>query len=114
MSLFEELLEGIDNERGAKTFGELNPKLQKRFDTLRPNITSEEEVGEEEDEDRGLETAESAEGEELVEEPAESPELSSEELAYLTQRTEILRETEDENKEIVTDEIFSVEPNEEE
>ncbi len=65
-------------------------------------------------ENREPDTYESAEVEELVDEPTESPELSSEELAYLTQRTEILRESEEEEKEIVTDQIFSIDSNEEE
>jgi len=45
--LLVELLEETDSEskKGAKTFGELSPKLQKRFnDKLLPKFTSEEEV----------------------------------------------------------------------
>ena len=63
---------------------------------------------------RELDTDTSTEGEELVEKPTVSSELSSEELAYLTQRIEVSHETEDEDKEIVTNEIFSLDSKEEE
>ena len=46
MSLFEEILEEIDlDKRNAKTFGELSPELQKKFnDNLLPKAISEEMV----------------------------------------------------------------------
>ena len=85
---------------------------QEEYDSIKESDITEE--VEEEVEIRELDTDASVEAEELVDESTETSELSSEELAYLTLGPEVLHETEDEKKEIVTDEIISLETNEEE
>jgi hypothetical protein len=61
-----------------------------------------------------VDTHQPTEVRELVNKPTESYELTIDELAYLTQRAEILNETKDEEKEIVSEQIFSIDPDEEE
>ena len=72
---------------------------QEEYDSIKKSeVTEEVEVTEEETEIKELDTNASAEVEELVDEPIESPVLSSKELAYLTQSTETFEEIKEENK----------------
>ena len=102
----------IDSNEITKHQAMIEYVSQGEYDSIKESEIAEE--VEEEVEIRELDTDTSVEGEELVDEPTVSSELSSEELAYLTQRVEVLHETEDEKKELVTDEIFSLDTNEEE
>jgi len=69
---------------------------------------------EEEVEIQEFETRASIQPEELVDEPERSAELSVDELAYLTQRAEILHESAKEEEEKVTEQILSIDTDEEE
>ncbi len=69
---------------------------------------------EEDPEVKEFETRASVQLEELVDESEVSAELSIDELAYLTQRAEILSKSEIDEEEVVTDQILSINSDEEE
>jgi len=101
----------IDSKEITKYQATIDYVSQEEYTSIKESENTEEV---EEVEIKELDAEAPVEGEELVDEPTVSSELSSEELAYLTQRAEVLQETKDEKTEIVTNEIFSLDGNEEE
>jgi len=102
----------IDSKEFTKHQATIEYVSQEEYDSIKKSEITEK--LQKEVEDRESDTHVTAEVEELVDEPTESSELSPAELAYLTQRAKILSETEDNNKEITSDEIFLIDSNEEE